>query len=1094
MDLFLVQLLKNQRNIFITFLNIIAFLYIIKPGLLEYCDYNHPFRKNGECTDNRCTEEEYQSGHCYIENEIIKTQRITNKIKYSEGGAIYSNLATTPKGDLICISSFYEVSTKKFFYGIKNNGRPYFNINNIETCFNEIDCGTIRNEGNIYAIQLNGGDKEYIVSFGANNAYFEIYDFEDNNRVYKQLGTSFFGTQYNNFNYASIFKLNDDINYYIISFIAQNSYSSKTFYIMKFLFNNLNIGSYNNPSKTSINLRSADTISSSCFLSENDYIICFYLDNYKKYMIIAYSQDLVSLGSTFITSTYFSNKDFYKCAHFTTDAGAFIYLDTDKNIAIQFKIYNSGNFKDFFNSNTKIKINNNNYIADAKTSDMIRLSDKRICAAFLTSNYEELDLYVINNYSEEKIKIRHYNIKVFKFYGFYITDELNLNLYNDFLSMAFVIYESNNFGTFLIFSYANSIDFSIDITNNLISFSNPIIKLYEKCKIENNIFGYIFEGFQIYNFSEGINLLKLDNQEEIIKNEILPNNTDIELIINKDIKIEGNRRIEYRMVIIEPEYEIYNQYPIETIKSYCGGVCNDDIDNYNTQKLSHFGRISYLDITFDLNKISNDCNENCAICNKDNDKSCIICRYSSISLPIGTIKCLAEDELTTTIITTIPTTIITTLPTTIITKIPTTIITTIPTTIIITIPTTIITTIPSTIIITIPTTIITTIPTTKITTIPTTIITIIPTTIITAIPTTIIATIPTTIITTIPTTIITTIPTTFITTIPTTIITTIPKIEITNLITLTEIENKSNNDITNSIQTEIEKTANKYDEENKKYEKYCSYEEILYNKCIDGEMTLDHIEYIKKTLINSNYTKENTIIKTKNVIVQLSTLEAQKNSDNPDISNIDFGECENILKAVNNIPMDESLIIFKADINKEDNSSKYVTYEVYNPITLEKLDLNICNNNQIKIRVPVIVEDEIKLLIISLSELGYNLFDEEDCFYNDICSTFTSKNGTDILLSDRKKDFYSVGQNQSLCQNSCELKSYIFIYLSIFLFPIIAFVLKFNVFLLLEYKTISSANKLFLDSPILFLFDLLFFKLYKLFFIFSFFFISAFTI
>ena len=80
------QLIKKQRNIFIFLLNIIAFLYIIKPCLLENCDYSHPFRKNGECSDWRCTEEEYQSGHCYIENEIIKTQRITNKIVYSEGG------------------------------------------------------------------------------------------------------------------------------------------------------------------------------------------------------------------------------------------------------------------------------------------------------------------------------------------------------------------------------------------------------------------------------------------------------------------------------------------------------------------------------------------------------------------------------------------------------------------------------------------------------------------------------------------------------------------------------------------------------------------------------------------------------------------------------------------------------------------------------------------------------------------------------------------------------------------------------------------------------------------------------------------------
>ena len=914
MNLYFLLLFKKQKNIFIFLFKFIVFLDNIAPCLLDTCSISQPFKRYGTCSSSGCSTAEYQSGQCYIDNEIIKTQRITNIIKFTVGGASYANLGTTPKGDLVCLSSFFETNTKKYFYGIKSNGRPYFNKNNIETSFNEIDVHITGNEGNIYGIQLKDDDKEYIVSFGSNEAYFEIYDFDDNNKVYKQAGTSFFGTGYNNFYYASMLKLNNDVNYYILGYIAQDSSTSRNFYLMKVLFNNLNIGTTNNPTKTSINLPSAVTVSSSCFLSENDYIICFYLDNSNKYKITAFNEDLDNLGSTLITSTYFSQKDFYKCVHFTGDAGAFIYLDTDSNIAIQFKKFISGTFYDCFNSNPKIKINKNDYEIDCKTADMVRLGDKKICAAFIPSDYEEFNLYVINNYSAEKIKIRHYNIQVFNFFNFYVVQEVNLDLYNDFLSIACNIYDSTSasYGAFFIFSYANSTDFSIDITDNLISFSNPIIKFYEKCNIENNIFGYIFEGFQIYNFSEGINLLRYDNQEEILKEDILPNNTDIELKINGNIKLEENSRIEYRMVTIEPEYEIYNQYPVETIKSYCGSVCDDDVDDYNAQKHSHFGRLSYLDISFDLNQISDDCADNCAIC-KHNDKTCIICKYSSILFPNGTLNCLAENGLTTTIITTIPTTIITT----------------------------------------------------------------------------------------------------------------IPKREISNSVELTEITNKPNSEITNLIiQTETEKVTNKKDEENKKDTKYCTNEEILNNKCTDGEMTLEHIEYIKKTLINTNYTKENTIIKTKNIIVQLSTLEEQKDSDDPDLSNIDFGECENKSKLANNITLDDSLIIFKVDVKKEDNTTKYVTYEVYNPYTLKKLKLDVCDNNQINIKVPVILEDNIESIINSLSNSGYNIFNENDSFYNDICSTFTSNNGTDILLSDRKKDFYDLGQNQSICQSGCEIESY----------------------------------------------------------------------
>ena len=55
---------------------------------------------------------------------------------------------------------------------------------------------------------------------------------------------------------------------------------------------------------------------------------------------------------------------------------------------------------------------------------------------------------------------------------------------------------------------------------------------------------------------------------------------------------------------------------------------------------------------------------------------------------------------------------------------------------------------------------------------------------------------------------------------------------------------------------------------------------------------------------------------------------------------------------------------------------------------------------------------------------GYDLFNENDSFYTDICSTFTSQNGTDMTLADRKKEIYSISANLSLCQSGCELESY----------------------------------------------------------------------
>ena len=47
---------------------------------------------------------------------------------------------------------------------------------------------------------------------------------------------------------------------------------------------------------------------------------------------------------------------------------------------------------------------------------------------------------------------------------------------------------------------------------------------------------------------------------------------------------------------------------------------------------------------------------------------------------------------------------------------------------------------------------------------------------------------------------------------------------------------------------------------------------------------------------------------------------------------------------------------------------------------------------------------------------GYDIFNIDSEFFNDVCSTFSSENGTDIILKDRQKDYY---QNVTLCQEGC---------------------------------------------------------------------------
>ena len=55
---------------------------------------------------------------------------------------------------------------------------------------------------------------------------------------------------------------------------------------------------------------------------------------------------------------------------------------------------------------------------------------------------------------------------------------------------------------------------------------------------------------------------------------------------------------------------------------------------------------------------------------------------------------------------------------------------------------------------------------------------------------------------------------------------------------------------------------------------------------------------------------------------------------------------------------------------------------------------------------------------------GYNYLNKNDSFYNDICSTYTSQDGKDVLLSDRYEDIYIPINNMYICQSDCEFISY----------------------------------------------------------------------
>ena len=105
-------LLKHSK-IFIS----LYFLLLINP-IKNECDKTAPILKDGSCSLEYCTEEEYKNKSCKIYNEIIKTQWLNNIIRIGDKNFRYVNFANYSNGDLIVETTSCPGSSKRMFYGI----------------------------------------------------------------------------------------------------------------------------------------------------------------------------------------------------------------------------------------------------------------------------------------------------------------------------------------------------------------------------------------------------------------------------------------------------------------------------------------------------------------------------------------------------------------------------------------------------------------------------------------------------------------------------------------------------------------------------------------------------------------------------------------------------------------------------------------------------------------------------------------------------------------------------------------------------------------------------------------------------------------
>jgi hypothetical protein len=153
-----------------------------------------------------------------------------------------------------------------------------------------------------------------------------------------------------------------------------------------------------------------------------------------------------------------------------------------------------------------------------------------------------------------------------------------------------------------------------------------------------------------------------------------------------------------------------------------------------------------------------------------------------------------------------------------------------------------------------------------------------------------------------------------------------------------------------------------------------------------------------------------------NSIVYLSSenSKAEARSMENNMAIIDNDECQDILKAAYNLT---EILISKTE--EKDGETKQFNIEYYNPKTREKLDESLCQDNNLSIKMPLLMNVNETRKYTALKRRGIDAFDINDPAFNSYCYPFVdNQTGYDTTLNYRINNYLN---DKNDCQsNGCE--------------------------------------------------------------------------
>ena len=176
---------------------------------------------------------------------------------------------------------------------------------------------------------------------------------------------------------------------------------------------------------------------------------------------------------------------------------------------------------------------------------------------------------------------------------------------------------------------------------------------------------------------------------------------------------------------------------------------------------------------------------------------------------------------------------------------------------------------------------------------------------------------------------------------------------------------------------------------------------------------------IEKRFTSENYDTfdldngKDTLIKAEQLIITFTTTKNQKYNKYNNMTTLDLGDCETLLRNFYHIPENKPLYIKKIDKIQDGMKTLKVEYDVYAKLSgknLINLNLTICEKSKLSIFIPIILNGNL------------DKYNPNSRYYNDICYTTISEDGTDIIMKDRQNEF--IEKDRIVCQEDCYFSDY----------------------------------------------------------------------